>query len=179
MLTTDVKARCSVAQLRICHWMRGPTARLTPYRNVIYTEENCLPKFVPAHPYTVEGSILPEVSGSRKTSAQLSPFLRQNIKTPSAANCFAATQPPPTSFADATPAALSAPKEVQSRKKTAVERLEQRLRVLRDPTKSAILCSRPPPSPPSQQAAGTPGVKEKISSAGKKVFQTFLHRSSC
>ena len=178
MLTTDVEARCSVARLRLCHWMRGPTSSLTPYRNVVYTEENCLPRFLsqsPPSPSTAKGSPYApspcEATASRRRSHQQ--LLHVQTQTPSA-NTGQSTAASST-MTTPTVAAINPPcKEVHRRKRTAVERLEQRLRVLKDP---AILHSVTP-SPQQAARSPAPGMKARISSAGKKVFQTFLHHSS-
>lgn len=44
MLNLDVETRCTVEQVRISHWMRGPVSPLTQYRPTLYTTEECLPE---------------------------------------------------------------------------------------------------------------------------------------
>ena len=166
MLTTDVESRCSVGQLRLCHWMRGPTSTLTPYRKIVYTEENCLPQlFSPPPPHAVEGSLC-QHSPSESTRSPQRPTFHAKTETSFSTDdgrtaCTGtATDPQPS-------------REVHRRKKSAVERLEHRLRVLNDPTNTAVLHSV---TPSSHRPAAA--MKAKISSAGKKVFQTFVHHSS-
>lgn len=43
MLNLEVALRCTVEQVRISHWMRGPTSPLTQKRPTLYTAEECLP----------------------------------------------------------------------------------------------------------------------------------------
>ena len=44
MLNLDVAMRCSVEQVRISHWMRGPMSPLTRRNPTLHTAEECLPE---------------------------------------------------------------------------------------------------------------------------------------
>lgn len=44
MLNLDVAMRCTVEQVRISHWMRGPTSPLTQRDPTLHTAEECLPE---------------------------------------------------------------------------------------------------------------------------------------
>ena len=177
MLTTDVEARCSVAQLRLCHWTtRGPTSSLTPYRKIVYTEENCLQQlFHPENTHTAPYANFPsESTESKKKSPRRISHARFSSAADGRGTACAETTVHTVRTANIAPASI----EVHRRKQSAVERLEQRRRVLNDPINTAVLDSVTPPPRGSQQPAAATGMKAKISSAGKKMFQTFVHHSS-
>ena len=172
MLNIDVEMRCNIAQLRTCPWMRGPVATLTPYKNQIHSEEECLPKVILSPIYTDDstGSTPQPVAtfGAPMGRMRSSESITAPPTSPSKDG-----RPTPTAIAQTFSGTASNTKVVHKRKKTAVARLEQRLRVLNDPTNDVILPSlRPMPVQP------TTGMKAKISSAGKKVIQTFFRHSS-
>ena len=160
MLNIDVDTRCSIDQLCVCRWMRGPVSTLTPYKHVIYTEENCLPRIILDPLSTEDVSYLSthSQSSTRGRNVSSNSELRRALIGP--------TTLPESSTCDSNNISTtsSATQEVHRRKKTTVARLDQRLRVLKDPTHTAIM---PRPT----------GIKAKISSAGKKVVQAFLHSS--
>lgn len=167
--------RCTIAQLRISHWMRGPASPLTPYKTPKYTERDCLPKDMFCAKDDIMSS-LPLISGPSLTSKtrqnipthvmQVSQYFPLNT-TPTASSTHSSITHVTTHGSTVVPDTNQ--RTVHRRKKTAVSKLEQRLRVLNDPTNTVIL---PFPMP------AKPGMKAKISSAGKKVVQTFLRHSS-
>ena len=176
MLNVDVEVRCTIAELRICHWIRGPTSPLTPYTTTKHGEKECLPK-VTLDPFRANDTYLPGIPGPSSLTAETRHSVQTSQHcplsyTPAAnimsththhtANCSThVTSQAVSTIAD------SKQKGVHRRKKT---RLEQRLRVLNDPTNTTVIL--PSTIPPKA------GMKAKISSAGKKMVQTFLRHSS-
>ena len=180
MLTADVKARCSVDQLHLCLWMRGPTSSLTPYRKILHTEENCLPRlFQPQISHTTECSNS-YTNSPPESTASLLRIHAQTQTLPSAAEGRTASTGTTTPTFWATTTNAPPPAEVPRRKITAVERLEQRMRALNDPAASTVVLHSvvPPSSLPAAATGGGGGMRAKISSSRKKVFQTFVQHSS-
>lgn len=162
--------RCNIIQLRISHWMRGVASPLTPYQYPMHMIDECLPKVLLDPLYAVDATYLPSPSPTSRPSVPV------NLLQPTQHSSFHSAPAPSTgqehtATATATSSCSGAPskkKEVHRRKKTAVAHLEQRLRVLNDPTNTVIL-----PSPMPEQVRPA-SIKGKISSAGKKLVSAFL-----
>lgn len=190
MLNIDVEMRCTIAQLPLCHWMRGPASPLTPYNTTKHRDTECLPGVIPDPVSAVKDTSLSHyplsISGPSLPSLETRQHVPVHATQTRPQHCFPHSYTPAANVKSGhthhtTPTSVtwttthggftteSKQKEVHRRKKTAVSRLEQRLRVLNDPTNSVIL-----PSP----VASKLGMKAKITSAGKKMVQTFLRNSS-
>lgn len=191
MLNPDVQSRCSVAQLRVAHWMRGPTATLTPYRNQLYTEQNSLPKLpqrLTSLPQVVENfsaasySPLPqrELAASSRSPPSPPPRKRrifhQNEQTHATFSAAVEHRNPPAqlttpvNFTTTVTFARSYEKQRSRNDTGSVDRpLPPRL-----PKYRANREIPRPSTPPSQSSPRTAGIKAKINSTGRRV----IHQSS-
>ena len=173
MLNTDVAARCSIGALRSCHWMQGPTSALTPYRHVVYTEENCLPAVVVPDPSPAEST-----SCRPTLTRQLDRGGERSVPQPSEPGRSAQNRPSQSASMEESrvsgpnipPAATPRTREIHRRN------LEHSLRVMMK--SDAITLSALVKPKAKISSAGPAGIKAKISSAGKKVLQTFLNPPS-
>ena len=129
--------------------------------------------FEPSATYPFEYPSPSEPSCSSETSTNLTnPTSLAAPSTPAKTTSLAAPVTPtkPTSLAAPSTPGTPKTREVHRRKKTAVAHLHQRKRILDDPS-SVIITSPTPLVKPTS-------IKQKISSAGKKLVQTISKHAS-